>query len=78
MATDVNVSPIENGGSITFNASDITWAAINSGTTNSFRIVDSISIDLSDESNWYIKEHTKEEPPKTYLSLPTGKRLISI
>ena len=55
-------------GTFTDNAiGNVTWTA-----------GDSINIELSDESNWYIKEDIKEEPPKTYLSLPAGKRLISI
>ncbi len=82
---------IETGDSITFDAADITWTATGGDTStithgivyydspNTLIVGDSsINIELSDESNWYIRTDIKEEPPKTYLQLPTGKRLISI
>ncbi len=60
------------------NTSTITDNLVYYDSPNTLRVGDSINIELSDESNWYIKTDIKEEPPKTYLQLPTGKRLISI
>ncbi len=79
-------------GTLTDNAiSNVIWTAAGGDTStithgivyydspNTLIVGDSsINIELSDESNWYIRTDIKEEPPKTYLQLPTGKRLISI
>ena len=87
----IPVRPVVEGGTVTFDAANITWTAIGGDTStithgivyydspNTLIVGDSsINIELSDESNWYIKTDIKEEPPKTYLQLPIGKRLISI
>ena len=79
---------LHSGDFITFNAYKISWTATGGDTstiTNS--IIYSDPIRSSDQ--WQMGDitvrftdndiiRTEEEPPKTYLQLPTGKRLISI
>ncbi len=91
MATiDISKEPaIGNGDSIVFDANIVTWTASGGDTST---IVDNFtsysttnsttnSFDQGDITVRYTDGdiiRTEEEPPKTYLQLPTGKRLISI
>ena len=62
-------------------AAGITWTAAGGNTST---ITDCIITDTFDRGNITVRFtnndiiRTEEEPPKTYLQLPTGKRLISI
>ena len=79
---------------ITFDAATITWTVAGGDTSTitdgiiyydspnsipNFTITDN-TLFLNPDTRWniYPTLHIKEEPPKTYLQLPIGKRLISI
>ena len=87
MATiDISKEPaIGNGDSIVFDANMVTWTASGGDTSTIVDNFTSYSTTNSfDQGNITVRFtdgdiiRNEEEPPKTYLQLPTGKRLISI
>ena len=80
--TDITINPpssyaanntIGNGDSIIFDANTVTWTAVAGDTST---ITDNTWV--FDEGTVSVKIYEPPEPPKTYLQLPIGKRLISI
>ena len=77
MVIDVNVPPKTITTIVpTFDAGTITWTAGNTSTI--LGNITNNEILLYPDWDLYRPFDTKEEPPKTYLQLPIGKRLISI
>ena len=78
MTTDRTVA-LHYGDTIAADSSTITWTAagndISTITDNNW-VFDQGTVTVRFTDNDIIR--TEEEPPKTYLQLPTGKRLISI
>ncbi len=64
---------VYNGNIITADTNTITWTAAGSDTST---ITDNTWV--FDEGTVSVKIYEPPEPPKTYLQLPIGKRLISI
>ena len=79
--------------SVTFNAETVTWTStggsMGSDITGGVIYTDSdipaeyehnriLDFTITDNSIVQVKFEVKKEPPKTYLQLPIGKRLISI
>ena len=70
---------IEPGDSITFPTSGVSWTIPNTADGLVFFDNTGTSLEFPDcRLDLYLESDVKEEPPKTYLQLPTGKRLISI